>query len=100
MNPQNPQKEKEPTFWAAPDLAKAGYPVFPLAGKKPAVAGGFYAATQDHSEIAMWIDEGDYAQHDIGVATGHASGIVVIEADTEERRKQISGRRCVSAGFG
>jgi len=82
----------QPTFWAAPELASAGYPVFPLAGKVPAVAGGFYAATTDHSEIAMWIAEEDHGDRDIGVATGHASGLVVIEADTPARRAQMEER--------
>src|SRR5215212_3201741 len=85
-------EETQPTFWAAPDLARAGYPVFPLAGKRPAVAGGFYAATTDHAEIAMWIAEEDHGDRDIGVATGHASGLVVIEADTPARRAQMEKR--------
>src|SRR5215208_2656498 len=85
-------EETQPTFWAAPELASAGYPVFPLAGKRPAVAGGFYAATTDHSEIAMWIAEEDHGDRDIGVATGHASGLVVIEADTPARRAQMEER--------
>jgi hypothetical protein len=82
---------QEPTFWAAPDLAKAGYMVFPLAGKAPAVAGGFYAATRDLSEIARWIEDG-YGDHDIGIATGLPSGIVVIEADKPHRRAQLEER--------
>jgi hypothetical protein len=85
-------EETQPTFWSAPDLARAGYPVFPLAGKRPAVPGGFYAATTDHSEIAMWIAEEDHGDRDIGVATGHASGLVVIEADTPARRAQLEER--------
>ena len=82
-------QETQPTFWAAPDLIKAGYPVFPLAGKVPAVAGGFYAATLDMSEVAMWIQDHGFGDHDIGIATGHASGIVVIEADTPKRRAEL-----------
>jgi hypothetical protein len=85
-------EETQPTFWAAPELASAGYPVFPLAGKRPAVAGGFYAATTDHSEIAMWIAEEDHGDRDIGVATGHVSDLVVIEADTQARRAQMEER--------
>jgi Bifunctional DNA primase/polymerase, N-terminal/AAA domain len=85
-------EETQPTFWAAPELARAGYPVFPLNGKSPAVAGGFYAATTDHSEIAWWISEEDMGDHDIGVATGYASGLVVIEADTQARRAQMEER--------
>src|SRR5215210_7112081 len=89
---KNSTNREEPTFWAAVDLAKAGYPVFPLSGKAPAVEGGFYAATTDLSEIAMWIDEGGYEDHDIGIATGYVSGVVVIEADTKERFKHMEER--------
>src|SRR5215212_9695874 len=75
----------EPTFWAAPDLAKAGYPVFPLKDedKKPSVFGGFYACTTDMSQIAEWIEEGR-GDHDVAIATGIPSGIVVIDADTTD----------------
>ncbi len=73
----------EPTFWGAPDLAKAGYPVFPISPdtKQPSVQGGFYAGTTDLSQIAEWITEGREA-HDIGIATGLPSILVVIDADT------------------
>ena len=43
------QQGRDPTFWAAPQLAKAGYPVFPIWNKIPSVEGGFYAATTDVS---------------------------------------------------
>lgn len=74
--------ERTPTFWAAPDLAKAGYPVFPVGpDKEPSVAGGFYAATKDMSQIAAWIEEGR-ADHDIAMPTGLPTVSVVIDADT------------------
>ncbi len=72
-----------PTFWAAPDLAKAGYPVFPSKDKEPTVEGGFYACTTDVSQVAEWITEGR-EHHDVAVATGLVSGVVVIDADTPE----------------
>ena len=75
--------ERTPTFWAAPDLAKAGYPVFPLKDKQPSVAGGFYACTTDVSQVAEWISEGR-EHHDVAVATGLPSGVVVLDADTPE----------------
>ena len=75
----------EPTtirpFWSAPELARAGYPVFPLSGKAPSVTGGFYAGTTDHSQIAQWIEEGR-AYHDVAFPTGLPSLVVVIDADT------------------
>lgn len=73
----------EPTFWAAPGLAKAGYPVFPVEGKNPSVVGGFYAATKDVSQIAAWIEDGR-ADHDIAMPTGLVTLTVVIDADTTE----------------
>jgi Bifunctional DNA primase/polymerase, N-terminal/Protein of unknown function (DUF3987) len=74
----------EPVFWAAPDMAKAGYPVFPVnQDKNPTVEGGFYAATTDASQIAEWIMEGR-EHHDVAFATGIVSGVVVLDADTPE----------------
>jgi hypothetical protein len=72
-----------PTFWAAPDLAKAGYPVFSISPdtKQPSVKGGFYAGTTDLSQLAEWIENGR-GDHDIGITTGLLSTLVVIDADT------------------
>src|SRR5215208_3746379 len=79
-----------PTFWAAPNIARAGYPVFPLVPgtKRPSVEGGFYAATTDHSHIAAWIEEGR-GDHDIGLATGLPSGVVIIDADAQETYQEM-----------
>ncbi|MDP9480882.1 MAG: bifunctional DNA primase/polymerase, partial [Actinomycetota bacterium] len=74
---------RTPTFWAAPDLAKAGYPVFPLKDKAPSVEGGFYACTTDVSQVAEWISEGR-EHHEVAVATGLLSGVIVADADTPE----------------
>jgi hypothetical protein len=74
----------EPVFWAAADLAKAGYSVFPVnRDKSPSVEGGFYAATTDASQIAEWIVDGR-EHHDVALATGIVSGVVVLDADTPE----------------
>jgi hypothetical protein len=71
------------TFWAAPEIAKAGYKVFPVKGKASSVTGGFYAATTDPSQIAAWIEDG-HGDHDIAIPTGIVSGVVVIDADSPE----------------
>ena len=81
---------KAPVFWAAPDLAKVGYPVFPVKDKAPSVEGGFYAATTDVSQVAEWITEGR-EHHDIAFATGIVSGVVVIDADTAEATRRMEG---------
>ena len=73
----------QPTFWHAPELAKAGYPVFPVNDKEPTVEGGYYACTTDMSQIAEWIEDG-HGDHDVAIATGLLSGVVVIDADTPE----------------
>lgn len=81
-----------PTFWAAPDLVRAGYPVFPVGpDKTPSVAGGFYAATRDVSQIAAWIEEGR-ANHDIAFPTGLVSLTVVIDGDTAEACAKMEAR--------
>lgn len=77
----NVEQADTPTFWAAPDLVKVGYPVFPVEGKNPSVPGGFYAATRDISQIAAWIEDGR-GDHDIAMPTGLVTLTVVIDADT------------------
>jgi hypothetical protein len=80
---------RAPTFWAAPDLAKAGYPVFPVGlDKEPSVRGGFYAATRDISQIAAWIEE-DRADHDIAIPTGLITLTVIVDADTRKAYAQM-----------
>jgi putative DNA primase/helicase len=80
---------RAPTFWAAPDLAKAGYPVFPVGpDKEPSVRGGFYAATMDMSQIAAWIEEGR-ADHDIAIPTGLPTLTVIVDADTPKACAQM-----------
>ena len=80
---------RAPTFWAAPDLAKAGYPVFPVSpDKEPSVRGGFYAATKDISQIAAWIEEGR-ADHDIAIPTGLPTLTVIVDADTPKAYAQM-----------
>ncbi len=72
-------------------MAKAGYPVFPSKDKEPTVEGGFYACTTDVSQVAEWITEGR-EHHDVAVATGLVSGVVVIDADTPETFEEMRAR--------
>jgi putative DNA primase/helicase len=80
-----------PTFWSAPEIAKTGYKVFPVKGKAPSVPGGFYAATTDHSQIAAWIEDG-HGTHDIAIATGIISDVVVIDADSPEAYAEMEAK--------
>jgi putative DNA primase/helicase len=83
------RSDRTRTFWAAPDLAKAGYPLFPAGkDKQPSVRGGFYAATTDVSQIAAWIEEGR-EDHDIAIPTGLVTLTVVIDADTPKAYAQM-----------
>ena len=61
--------------------ASRGWPVFPCRrrGKEPLVPGGFKAATTDPATIRSWWRR--YAQPNIGMPTGRASGVVVLDID-------------------
>ncbi|MDQ0728772.1 bifunctional DNA primase/polymerase [Microbacterium sp. W4I20] len=61
--------------------AAHGIPVFPCAagGKRPAVAGGFHAATTDPVLVGRWWTAIPCAN--IGIPTGAASGLVVVDVD-------------------
>src|SRR5215210_2485410 len=79
-------------FWAAPELASKGYPVFPVDDEKhPTVGGGFYAATTDHSRIAQWIEQGK-ERHNVAFATGLPSLVVVLDADTPEAFEKMRAK--------
>jgi hypothetical protein len=69
--------------------AKTGWPVFPCreAGplrKRPYVARGFHAATRDPEIIGRWWRQ--WPQALIGVPTGAASDIVVLDIDVKDPR--------------
>ncbi len=63
--------------------AKHGYPVFPLqaGGKRPLTPRGFKNATTDPKQIVQWWT--DYPDANIGIPTGEASGIVVVDIDRD-----------------
>lgn len=65
------------------ELIEAGYKVFPLGnGKAPATQGAFYASTEYPEDLQKWISEGK--RGGLAIATGLASGVVVIDADSPE----------------
>lgn len=66
--------------------AKLGFPVFPCDGeKKPIVAGGFKAATRDAPSIVRAFSTS--AAQMIGMPTGKASSVVVIDVDVKNGAK-------------
>ncbi len=88
---QERTREIQPTFWAAPEIAKAGYKVFPVKDKEPTIEGSFYGATDDISEIAAWIEDG-HGHHDVAIATGVFGRVVAIDADTPEKFEEMKAK--------
>jgi hypothetical protein len=59
----------------------SGFSVFPIKArsKDPATRHGFNDASADPSVIASWFD--DFSDFNIGVVTGHISGLIVVDID-------------------
>nr|WP_243752425.1 bifunctional DNA primase/polymerase [Leucobacter weissii] len=72
-------------FWPLPDaaaaFAAAGVPVFPCApgGKQPITRRGFHDATTDRTRVRAWWSR--FPAANIGMPTGAASGVVVVDVD-------------------
>lgn len=66
---------------AARELADAGVPVFPCVpgGKRPLTGHGFLDATIDADQVEAWWRR--HPEPNIGVPTGAASGVVVVDVD-------------------
>jgi Bifunctional DNA primase/polymerase, N-terminal/Primase C terminal 2 (PriCT-2) len=75
--------QDNPLLAAALNYAKRGLPVFPCrrADKSPLAPHGFKDATTDHQQIRQWWSKWPSAM--IGMPTGMASGIVVIDIDVK-----------------
>lgn len=65
-----------------------GWKVFPVRGKLPATENGFHDATSDDYEKATgwWSGRSDLG---VGLATGEASGLWVVDLDGETGRKSL-----------
>lgn len=66
---------------AALAYAARGWPVFPCNGKKPRTMHGFKEATTDAEKIRDWWLT--WPQADIGIPTGRASGLFVLDVDVK-----------------
>lgn len=59
-------------------------------GKHPATANGFKAATTDETQIRAWW--GANPNWNVAIATGHASGLLVIDADIKTEPVPVNGK--------
>ncbi|WP_167131777.1 bifunctional DNA primase/polymerase [Paramicrobacterium chengjingii] len=84
---------------AARELALAGVPVFPCVpdGKAPLVRGGFHQATTDPHQVQRWWRWKPTAN--VGIPTGAASGLVVIDVDVHHVDGHAAYARAERAGL-
>jgi Bifunctional DNA primase/polymerase, N-terminal/Family of unknown function (DUF5906) len=92
LPPEDPIRAEPTLVEAALSYAHGGIPIFPCNpnNKSPLTAHGFKNATTDLERIRSWWRE--HPQAMIGVPTGSASGVFVIDLDVDEK-KGIDGRK-------
>lgn len=89
--------------WSLPDaaaaFAAAGVPVFPCApgGKQPITRRGFHDATTDPAQVQAWWSR--FPAANIGMPTGTASGVVVVDVDVHGVNGYDAFRRARRAGL-
>ncbi|GAB3630267.1 hypothetical protein GCM10027419_51240 [Pandoraea terrae] len=85
---------------AALRYAAQGCPVFPLkpGGKAPLTPHGFKDATTDHAVIRDWWAQ--WPDANIGIVTGRASGLVVIDVDVKDGRSGMASLDQLEARYG
>ncbi|MGO1852811.1 MAG: bifunctional DNA primase/polymerase [Microbacteriaceae bacterium] len=88
-----------PVSAAAHDLAHAGVPVLPCVpgAKRPLTARGFHDASADPRQVEAWWRRWPMAN--IGVPTGRASGVVVVDVDVHGPDGYVSYSRAARAGL-
>ena len=84
---------------AAAVFANAGVPVFPCQsfGKQPVTDHGFLDATTDPVRVAAWWR--DWPMVNIGIPTGAASGLVVVDVDVHGVNGYAGYARAARAGL-
>jgi hypothetical protein len=71
---------------AALTYAGRGLHVFPCRGKLPRTEHGFQDASTDTDTVISWWQR--WPDANIGIATGTASGLVVLDVDTQHGRER------------
>lgn len=84
---------------AADLLARHGVPVFPCApeGKQPITRHGFHDATTDPAQVEAWWRR--FPAANIGMPTGRASGVSVVDVDVHGANGYEAIRRARQAGL-
>ena len=84
---------------AARMFAEAGVPVFPCApgGKNPLTGHGFHDATADLRQVESWWRR--FPAANIGMPTGAASGVVVVDVDVHGVNGYEAFRRARQTGL-
>ncbi|WP_241897423.1 bifunctional DNA primase/polymerase [Brevibacterium epidermidis] len=84
---------------AADLLARHGVPIFPCApeGKQPITRHGFHDATTDSAQVKAWWRR--FPAANIGMPTGRASGVSVVDVDVHGANGYEAIRRARQAGL-
>lgn len=84
---------------AAAALARAGVPIFPCApeGKQPITRRGFHDATADLTQVEAWWRR--FPAANIGMPTGRASGVSVVDVDVHGANGYEAIRRARRVGL-
>src|SRR5215207_4323806 len=103
MDQSYPKAGERATVTAlALEAAEAGMAVFPLRYKHPAISKddggrGYKDASRDRSRITAMFNSAPHTTG-YGIATGQRSGVVVVDVDGPEGRKEAE-RRGLSSGY-
>jgi hypothetical protein len=80
---------------SALQYAGRNWPVLPLTGKRPLIAGGVHGASRDPTIIEQWWRRWPHAS--IGIACGAPSGVVVIDIDVPSEVPELCNLQTLSA---
>lgn len=79
-----------PLYYLSEGQCSCSRPNCPSPGKHPLTAHGITDATTDKNTIAQWWDQ--WPDANIGIATGRASGLVVLDIDPDKGGEESLGR--------